>query len=88
MTTLNQHDGNNFYRALVAVAMATPVLLVVAAGALPEGLARGELIVKGHGVALSVIATALIIRAAYAYGFRKALRVVGATANYSVARAR
>lgn len=84
MTTLIQHDGNTFYRALVGVAMVTPMLLVVAAGALPEGLARGDLIVRGHGVALILVATALIVRAVYAYGFRQALRMSGATENYSV----
>jgi predicted tellurium resistance membrane protein TerC len=61
-----------------------PFLLVFAAGQLPEGLERGELVVYGHGVVLAAAATALVLRAAYAFGFRTALKIAVSERNYSV----
>ena len=74
MTTSTKSHSDFFYRALAAVAMITPILLVFAAGTLPEGLERGDLIVYGHGVLLVVLATGLVLRAVYTWGFSKALQ--------------
>ncbi len=84
MTTSNKTHSNFFYRVLAAVAMIGPMLLVFAAGTLPEGLERGGLIVYGHEVLLAVLATALVLRAAYASGFSKALKIAVSEPNYSV----
>ena len=74
MITSTKSYSDFFYRRLAAVAMIAPILLVFAAGTLPEGLERGDLIVYGHGVVLAGLATALVLRAAYALGFAKALQ--------------
>lgn len=84
MTTFTKYHSDFFYRALAGVAIMAPILLIFAAGTLPEGLERGELIVYGYGVVLAVVATALVVRAAYAVGFRKALKIAAAVPNYSV----
>ena len=74
MKTSTKSYSDFFYRALAAVAIVAPILLVIAAGTLPEDLERGDLIVYGHGVVLAVLATALILRAAYISGFKSALK--------------
>jgi hypothetical protein len=74
MTTSTTNHSDFFYSALAAVAIIAPILLVIAAGTLPEGLDRGDLIVYGHGGVLAVLATALVLRAAYILGFNKALQ--------------
>jgi hypothetical protein len=85
MSTFTKNHSDFFYRALAAVAITAPILLVFAAGTLPEGLERGELIVNGYGMVLAVLATALVLRAAYAFGFSKALKKIAASEpNYSV----
>jgi len=73
MTTATKNRSDFFGRALATVAMIVPILLVFAAGTMPEGLERGDLIVYGHGVLLAVLVTALVLRAAYYLGFSKAL---------------
>jgi hypothetical protein len=84
MTTFTKHHSDRFYHALAAVAIIAPILLVFATDTLPEGLERGELIVYGYGVVLAVLATALVLRATYAVGFSKALKIAAAVPNYSV----
>jgi len=84
MTTFTKHYSDFFYRALAAVAITAPILLVFAAGTLPEGLERGELIVYGHGVVLTVLASAAVLRAVYTLGFSKALKIAASEPNYSV----
>ena len=74
MNTSTKYHSDFLYSALAAVAIIAPILLVIAAGTLPEGLDRGDLIVYGHGVVLAVLATALFLRAAYILGFNKALQ--------------
>jgi len=76
MKTSTKSYSDFFYRALAAVAMIMPILLVFAAGTLPEGLERGDLIVYGHEVVLAVLVAALVLRAAYTLGFNKALQKV------------
>jgi threonine/homoserine/homoserine lactone efflux protein len=84
-STKNRSDlGSFFYRALAAAAMIVPMCLVVAASALPEGLERGDFIVNGHGVLLAVLVAALVLRAVFARGFRKALKIVTSNPNRSV----
>jgi hypothetical protein len=84
MTKFMKHHSDFYYRAIAALAMIGPMLLVLAAGALPQGLERGELIVDGYGVLLAVIATAVVLRAAYAVGFSKALKIALTVSNDSV----
>jgi hypothetical protein len=82
--TFTKYHSDVFYAALAAVAMLAPILLVLASGTLPEGLERGEVIVFGHGVILAVVATAMVVRAAYALGFNKALKIAVSESNYPV----
>ena len=82
--TFTKYHSDFFYAALAAVAMLAPILLVLASGALPEGLERGEVIVFGHGVILAVVAVAMVVRAAYALGFNKALKIAVSESNYPV----
>ena len=84
MTTATKNHSDSFYYALAAVAIIGPILLVFAAGTLPEGLERGDLIVYGQGVVVAVLATALALRAAYTLGFSKALKSTASEPNYSV----
>ena len=62
MTPFTKYHRDFFYRAIAAVAMTGPILLIIAAGQLPESPETGEFIVYGHGVLLAVIATALVLR--------------------------
>jgi len=82
--TFTKYHSDVFYRALAAVAMIAPILLVLASGTLPEGLQRGEVIVVGHGVILAVVVAAMVVRAAYALGFNKALKIAVSEPNYFV----
>ena len=84
MATVTKNPSNFFYGAFAAVAMIGPILLVIAASKMPEGLETGEFIVYGHGVLLAVLSTALFLRAAYASGFSKALKMAASEPNYSV----
>lgn len=67
-----KHQSNFFLRAFTTVAMLGPVLLVMIAGTLPEGLERGQLIVLGHGAIVAILAASLVLRAVYELGFRRA----------------
>lgn len=71
MKTRATKHGDIFHFGLAALAMIVPVLLVLAAGNLPDG-ERGELIVNGHELLLGFLAIALVLRAAYGRGVRKA----------------
>jgi hypothetical protein len=52
---------------------------------MPEGLERGQFIVHGCGVILAFLASALVLRAAYTLGFRKALKIAASVeSNYTV----
>jgi hypothetical protein len=81
---LYRYDSDFFYRALAAVAILAPILLVFVAGTLPEGVERGELIVYGHGVVLAILATALVLRAMYRLGFSKAFKLAVSEPNRPV----
>jgi len=69
-----------FTRAVAAVAILGPILLVVISAALPEG-ARGHLIVDGHVFIVTTLATALILRLVYALGFSHARRRLASSQN-------
>ena len=84
MTSISKNRTDFFYPVLAAVAMIAPILLVVAAGVLPEGLERAEFIVSGFGLLLAMLAAALVLRAAYARGFTEALTIVASDRNDSV----
>ncbi len=84
MTTFIKYHGDFFYRAIAAVAMIGPILLIIAAGKLPESPETGEFVVYGHGVILAVLATAMSLRAAYARGFIKAWKIAASEPKYSV----
>jgi hypothetical protein len=75
MVTSTKSHGDLFYRTLATVAMVVPILLVFAAGTLPEGVGqRGHLIVYGHEFLVVVLATGLVLRAVYSSGFNSALQ--------------
>jgi hypothetical protein len=83
-TSTKTHD-DFIYGALGVIATIPPILLVVAAGSMSEGLERGQFIVHGCGVILAALATALVLGAAYTLGFRNALRIVASVeSNFTV----
>jgi hypothetical protein len=82
--TFTKYHSDVFYASLAGVAMLAPILLVLASGTLPEGLQRGEVIVFGHGAILAVVVAAMVVRAAYALGFNKALKIAVSDPNYPV----
>ena len=65
MTAITKNHRDFFYPALAAVAMIGPILLVFAAGTMPESVETGEFVVYGHGVLLAALSTALVLRTAY-----------------------
>ncbi len=81
MKIATNEQSSFFYRAIAAVAMIGPILLVIAAGSMPEGLERGEFVVNGHGAVLAMLAIALVLRAAYTLGFKSALKNADADSN-------
>jgi len=84
MTTRTQDYSDRFIRAFATAAILGPMLLVIITGALPEGLARGQLIVAGNGGIVVALAAALVLRTAYGLGFSKAFKLAAANPNYSV----
>ena len=85
MATSTKNHGNFIYGALAAIATTPTILLVVAASTLPESLERGQFIVYGCAVIVTVLATALVLRAAYALSFSKALKMAASVeSHYSV----
>jgi hypothetical protein len=84
MKTGTNEQSSFFYPALASVAMITPIFLVVIAGILPEGLERGDAFVYSHGLLLTGLAIALVLRAAYSLGFSKAFKFVISKPNRSV----
>lgn len=84
--TTSAHDHNDFFlRAFTAVAILAPMLLIMIAGTLPEGLARGELIVFGHGGIVAALVTALVLRFAYVSGFSRAFKLAASQPSRSAA---
>jgi hypothetical protein len=74
--TTSTHDHSDFFiRAAAAVAILGPILLVMIAGTLPEGLTRGQVVVFGDGGIVVALATALVLRAVYGLGFSKAFKL-------------
>ena len=82
-TSINNY-GDFFYRTLAGVAIGAPMLLVWADSQLPEGTERGEFMVYGLGAVVAVLVGALVLRAAYNWGFSKALRIGTSEPNRSV----
>jgi len=72
-----------FARAVTAVALLGPIVLVVVAGTLPIG-ERGELIVGGHIFLVALLVTALVLRAAYDLGFERALKLIASPPGRSL----
>ncbi len=84
MTTFTKYHGDFFYRTLAAVLMIGPVLLIIAAGTMPDDPKTGELMAYGHGTILAVVAGAMVLRAAYARGFVNAWKIAASEPKYSV----
>ncbi|MGA2707723.1 MAG: hypothetical protein ACLP0B_07395 [Steroidobacteraceae bacterium] len=84
MTTHTLGHNDLFVRAFATSAMLGPMLLVMIAGALPEGPARAELIVSGNGGIVIALAAALVLRAVYGLGFNKAFKLAAENPDYSV----
>jgi len=85
MPISNQQQNDWFLRTLASVAMLGPILLVLIAATLPEGLARGYLIVFGNGGILVALAGALVLRTVYDLGFSRAAELAATQPNYFVA---
>jgi len=84
MTKSTKTHSDVFYVALAAIAMIGSTSLVIAAATMPEIPATGEFMVSGHGIILAVIATALVLRVAYFWGYSKAMRSVGPESHLPV----
>ena len=84
METLAKNYSDFFYRRLAAVAIGAPMLLTLAVSQLPEATDRGEFMAYGLGTVLGVLVTALVLRAAYILGFKKAFSIVSSELNRSV----
>jgi hypothetical protein len=84
MMTSIKNYGDFFYRTLAGVAIGAPILLVGAVSQLPEGAERGDFMAYGLGAVVTILATALVLRAAYTLGFTKALRIATSEPNRSV----
>jgi hypothetical protein len=84
MKTSIKNYGDFFYRTLAGVAIGAPMLLVCAVSQLPEGTERGEFMVDGLGAVMAVLVTTLVLRAAYTFGFSKALGIATSEPNRSV----
>lgn len=69
-----------FIRAVAAVSIIGPILLVVLSGTLPEG-SRGQLFVYGDGFIVAALAAALILRGVYALGFSHARKRLALSQN-------
>lgn len=61
-----------FFWLFGTIATITPISLVIAAGALPEGLPRGDFLVNGHGVLLLSLVAIAGLRISYVLGIRDA----------------
>ncbi len=75
--------GGLFYGTLAAIAMIGPVSLVIAAASMPESPSTGQFVVYGHGIILAVVATALVLRVAYGWGYSHALKIVARQPKFS-----
>jgi hypothetical protein len=84
MNTTAHNHSDFFTRVIAAVAIIAPVLLIMIAGTLDEGLARGQLIVSGHIAVVSLLAAALALRGTYRLGFTKARELATSRRNHSV----
>ncbi len=81
MKTLTKNCGDFFYRTLAALAIGAPMFLTLAVSQLPEATGRGEFMVYGLETVLAVLVTALVLRAAYALGFSKGIRILSSAPN-------
>jgi hypothetical protein len=70
MSTPTQSRGDLFVRAFATLAILGPILLVMIAGVLPEGLGRSQLILFGDGGIVAALAAALVLRAGFQQGFQ------------------
>jgi hypothetical protein len=84
MTTSTKTHSGFFYSALAAIATIGPMLLVIAAGTMPENPKMGEFVVCGYGIVLAVLATTLVLRVAYVWRYRKILKIVAPEPKYSM----
>jgi threonine/homoserine/homoserine lactone efflux protein len=76
MTTSTKPHSDLFYGALAAIAMIGPTSLVIAAATMSEIPATGQFMVYGHGIILAVLASALVLRVAYIWGYSQAFKVL------------
>jgi hypothetical protein len=85
MTTSPRDHSDLFLRAFAAVAILAPIALVMIAGTVPEGLARGQLIVFGYGGIVAALAAALVLRTVYGLGFSNAFKLAASNPNQGFA---
>ena len=75
LSTSTPVQSDFFTRAVTAIAFLGPMLLVIIAGSLPQGM-RGDLIVNGHMFVAAALATALALRGVYGMGFSHAHKLL------------
>ena len=75
MSTSTRIQRDLFTRAITALAILGPILLVIIAGNLPVGM-RGHMIVTGHMFIVAALATALALRGVYTMGFGHARKLL------------
>ncbi len=68
------HHPDFFFWLFGAIATITPISLVIASGALPEGMERGNFIVNGHGVLLLSLVAIAGLRISYVLGIKDAAK--------------
>ena len=83
MSTSAPHQSDFFTRAFTALAILGPILLVIFAGRLPDGM-RGNWIVNGHIFIVAALSTALALRAVYGMGFSRARELLASSLNRSL----
>ena len=83
MITITKSRSDFFYPVLAAVAMITPILLVIAAGSCRKPGA-GEFVVSGLGLVLAMLADRPGSARCICSGFSKAFKIAASAPNYSV----
>lgn len=81
---MTKTSGAFFNGALAAAAMAGPIILLIVASRMPPTPQTGAFVVYGHEILLATLSIALVLRAAYAWGFSKALGIAASAASQTL----
>ena len=81
MSTSTRIQRDVFTRAITALAILGPILLVIIAGNMPVGM-RGHMIVTGHMFVVAALVTALALRGVYTMGFGHAHKLLTSSPHH------